>query len=288
MPPKDSMQVIARTQLEILPLAPEIGAEIRRVDLREPLDDAAFDRIEKAWLDHGVLLFRDQCLTEGDQLRFAARFGELGRLVSQEAGPGRHPSVMLVSNIREDGKLIGALPDGEMFFHSDQCYVERPCKATFLYAIEVPSKGGNTIFANTYRAYEMLPEAIKARIAGRLALNVYDYRGSATKRSTDAAPDAPRFAHPIVRTHPRTGRRALYVNRLMTQSIVGLPAAESETILSALFDHQEQPRFLYEHRWRPGDLVVWDNRCTLHARTDFSAAERRLLRRVIVLGERPE
>jgi taurine dioxygenase len=276
------------TQLEIVPLSPEIGAEIRGIDLREPLDAAAFGDIEQVWLDRGVLLFRDQRLSEDDQLRFAARFGELGRLVSQEAHPGQHPSVMLVSNIREDGKLIGALPDGEMFFHSDQCYVERPCKATFLYAIEVPSTGGNTIFANTYRAYETLPETVKARIAGRVALNVYDYGGSATKRSTDVAPDALRFAHPIVRTHPQTSRRALYINRLMTHSIVGMSPVESEALLTALFDYQEQPRFLYEHRWRPGDLVVWDNRCTLHARTDFSAAERRLLRRVIVLGERPE
>ncbi len=163
---------------------------------------------------------------------------------------------MLISNIREDGKPIGALPDGEMYFHSDQCYMERPSMATLLYAIEVPRHGGNTLFANPTR------------------------RGAVRE-------GAPSFAHPVVRTHPATGRKALYVNRLMTHSIVGLPAEESDRLLVLLFDHQEQPRFAYEHVWTPGDLILWDNRCTLHARSDFDATERRLLRRVAVLGETP-
>jgi taurine dioxygenase len=194
---------------------------------------------------------------------------------------------MLISNIREDGKPIGALPDGEMQFHTDQCHQETPAKASMLYAIEVPSVGGNTLFANAYLAYETLPDDIKRCIDGRRALNAYDYDTAATIRKAEVPEGAPCYAHPVVRTHPATGRKALYVNRLMTRYIEGLDPKESEDLLTVLFDHQEQPQFIYEHVWRPGDILMWDNRCTLHARTDFSADERRLMRRVTILGEKP-
>ena len=159
--------------------------------------------------------------------------------------------------------------------------------ASMLYAIEIPRVGGNTLFANAYRAYETLPADIKQRIDGARALNAYDYDTGATVRSTKVASDAPSFVHPVVRSHPATGRKALYVNRLMTRRIEGLPPKQSEELLNILFDHQERREFIYEHVWRPGDLLMWDNRCTLHARTDFSADERRLLRRVTILGEKP-
>ncbi len=200
------------------------------------------------------------------------------------------PGVMLVSNIRENGKPIGVLPDGEMFFHSDQCYAERPTMATLLYAVEIPSQGGNTLFANMYAAYDSLPDETKQRLDGLTAMNVYDYATNATVRRPGVPamqPDAPSYAHPVVRTHPATRRKALYVNRLMTDHIVGMPRADSDRLLETLFDHQEQRRFVYEHVWRPGDLIMWDNRCTLHARTDFPSTERRLLRRVIVQGDKP-
>jgi taurine dioxygenase len=275
----------------VRPLSPAVGAEIVGLDLSRPFDDATFGAVKDAWLRHSVLLFRDQKLTEADQSGFAARFGELGRLVTkheQKFSPG----VMLVSNIRENGKPIGVLPDGEMFFHSDQCYAECPTMATLLYSIELPSRGGNTIFASMYAAYEELPDATKQLLAGVTALNVYDYGTNATVRSAGlgdiaARSDVPSYAHPVVRTHPETGRKALYVNRLMTDSIAGLPREESDRLLEELFAHQEQRRFQYEHAWRPGDLIMWDNRCTLHARTDFPATERRLLRRVVVQGDRP-
>jgi taurine dioxygenase len=174
-----------------------------------------------------------------------------------------------------------------MQFHTDQCHQERPAMASMLYAIEVPRAGGDTLFANCYLAYETLPAAVQARIAGLRALNAYDYDNAATVRGATVRDDAPSCVHPVVRTHPATGRKALYVNRLMTRRIEGLPPDESEELLSLLFDHQEQPQFIYEHVWRPGDLLMWDNRCTLHARTDFSPAERRLMRRVTILGEKP-
>ncbi len=268
------------------PLSPALGAEIMNVDLSEPLSDELFAKILDCWHDNIVVLFRDQHLSEADQVRFAERFGPLA-LSHTRRYTTANPAVMLISNIRENGKQIGALPDGEMQFHSDQCYQEKPAMASMLYAIEVPSKGGNTLFANAYMAYETLPDQIKRRLDGRKAMHAYDYDNASMKRGTRIADGVPHFAHPLVRTHPATGRRALYVNRLMTIAIEGLPEAESDELLNFLFAHQENPAFVYEHVWRINDLLMWDNRCALHARTDFSNGERRLMRRVTVLGERP-
>jgi taurine dioxygenase len=269
----------------VRPLSPALGAEISGVDLRDPIDDTLKQKLLDAWHQHLVILLRNQTLDEDTQVRFAETFGPPASVTSARKYSTKHPSVMLVSNIREDGKPIGALPDGEMHFHTDQCHQEVPAKATLLYAIEIPSKGGNTLFSNAYAAYETLPEDIRQRIAGRRALNAYTTDTTLRSASYDDARSS--CWHPVVRTHPATGRKALYVNRLMTREIEGLPRDESETILQHLFDHQEQPKFVYEHVWRPGDIVMWDNRCTLHARTDFSAGERRLLRRVTILGEKP-
>jgi taurine dioxygenase len=270
----------------VRPLSRALGAEIIGVDLREPLDDATFEKILAAWNRHLVILLRGQKLAEEDQVRFAELFGPPAKIHTKQFMQ-KHPAVMLISNIREDGKPIGALADGEMHFHTDQCHQERPAMASMLYAIEIPSKGGNTLFANAYTAYETLPFDLKRRIQGRKAVNSYDYDSAATIRGGDIPADAPSYAHPVVRTHPATGRKALYVNRLMTRRIEGLPPREGDELLNRLFDHQEQPQFIYEHVWRPGDILMWDNRCTLHARTDFNAEERRLLRRVTILGEKP-
>lgn len=279
-----------RTQIPRLrPLAPQIGVEIQDIDLSQALDENTFRTIEQAWFDHGILLFRNQQLSEDQQVEFARRFGELGKVLHQHGGgSAHHPCVMFISNIRENGQLIGALPDGEMMFHSDQCYMQRPSAAAMLYGIELPSKGGNTIFANMYAAWDSLPQSLRQLLEHSRAVNVYDYNNAATQRSESVRADAPRATHPVARTHPATGRKALYVNRLMTESIVGLPAAQSRAVLDQLFDHAENPAFQYEHIWRKGDLMLWDNRCTQHARTDFDASERRLLRRCVVLGEIPQ
>ncbi len=272
--------------LQTRPLSPALGAEIIGVDLRQEMDERVTAQVRETWHENLVILLRDQHLSEEDEVRFAERFGPPA-VIHTKQFMQKHHAVMLISNIREDGKPIGALPDGEMHFHSDQCYQERPAMASMLYAIEVPSKGGNTLFANAYAAYETLPEAIKRRIEGRRALNAYDYDTAATKRGTKVAEGVPTYVHPMVRTHPATDRKALYVNRLMTVRIEDMPEEESTELLDFLFDHQEQRQFIYEHVWRVGDILMWDNRCTLHARTDFSAGERRLMRRVTILGEKP-
>lgn len=274
-----------RAQMRVVPLGSALGAEIQGVDLRQPIDDALKQNLLDAWHEHLVILLRGQVLDEDDQVRFANAFGEPAKVSSGRSFSQKHPSVMLVSNIRENGQAIGALPDGEMHFHTDQCHQEIPAKATILYAMEIPRKGGDTLFANAYAAYETLPAAVKEKLAGRRALNANDKDTTIRSASYENAGAA--CWHPAVRTHPVTGRKALYVNRLMTREIEGLPRAESDELLEFLFSHQEQPQFVYEHVWRPGDVVMWDNRCTLHARTDFPAGERRLLRRVTILGEKP-
>jgi taurine dioxygenase len=278
----------------VKPLSPALGAEIVGVDLREELSPQTVADILDAWHQHLVIVFRNQTLSEDEQIRFARHFGVLqqrGRPAEarNEASKLKHPELtMLVSNIRENGKLIGSLADGEMHFHSDFCYMEKPAKGTFLYAIEIPSQGGDTLFLNMYKAYDALPAALKARVEGKKADNAYHYE-SPTREANAAQLDLAatrHYAQPIVRTHPDTGRKALFVNRLMTWTIEGMDEAEGRALLDQLFTHMEQDQFIYTHKWRVGDLVLWDNRCTLHARTDFSNQERRLLRRHVVAGDR--
>src|SRR5581483_11139731 len=208
--------------LEVRPLSPALGAAITGIDLRRDLEEATVQALLDAWHAHLVLVFPGQDLAEEDQIRVAEHFGEIqGRsrpdATRREAGRTKHPGVMLVSNIRENGEPIGSLPDGEMQFHSDMCYTENPVKGTFLYAIEVPSEGGDTLFLNMYSAYESLSDAMKARLAGLRALNSYSHGYSgATQRSANLRLAEDRnYTHPVVRTHPATGRKALYVNRLM-------------------------------------------------------------------------
>lgn len=275
--------------IEIVPCSPAIGAEIRGVDVNKGVTDAEFATIIEAWHRYQVILLRNQNLpTEEQQVAFAQRFGELAEIHVPEY-QANHPAVMYIGNLKEKGKSEGALPLGEMEFHIDQCYQPRPAKGTMLYAIEIPSKGGETVFANGYMAYERLPDSVKSRIEGLRAIHVYDYGGKSTDRKNMVnIEDGISQAHPIARTHPATGRKSLFVNKLMTHSIEGLDSDESETLLNVMFETISQPDLSYVHEWQVGDLLLWDNRCTLHARRDFDPAERRWLRRVTILGEVPE
>jgi taurine dioxygenase len=276
------MEASTATRLNLRRLTATIGAEVLDLDLRRPIDAPTAAALRQAWYDHLVLLVRGQDISEDDQARYGEVFGPLALAHQTRRLPGHHQAVMLISNIRENGKPIGALPDGEMFFHSDLCYTEHPVVGTMLYSIEVPRQGGNTLFADQYEAYASLPAATKAKIDGLNATHRYEIGYDVTIRRGRASPDAPHWTHGMVRVHPKTGRKALYVNRLMTHDIDGMSEAEADALLAQLYDHQEQRRFVYEHRWRPGDVILWDNRCTLHARTDFSPEERRLLKRITV------
>ena len=272
------------------PLSPALGAEVRGLDLSKPMPREALRAVRQLLYENCVLLVPGQSLDEEQQVRFGECFGTLAATLGKYASLQKsHPAVMYVTNEKEDGKYVGALPDGEMYFHSDRCYVEHPCLCTMLYGIDIPSKGGDTCFANQYKAYDALPEDIKQRIGGLKAVHAYEpgyySQNAVTLTRIEPSANALTAAHPMVITHPATGRKALYVNRLMTAYIVGMPREESAQLLEWLFDHQEQQQFIYAHKWAPGDVVIWDNRCVNHARTDFDAGEARKLRRVVVETE---
>lgn len=275
--------------MDVIPFGGALGAEIRGIDLAGPLGDDTVAAIERAWDEHIVLLFRGQDLDEPRQVAFASRFGEVA---ARSRPPERRPegadynaSVMMVSNARENGRPVGSLPDGEMWFHHDMCYDPAPARGTFLYAIELPSTGGDTLFANMYRAYDALSGDVRDRIRGRRALQVYDY---AMRERVDVSDGVAGYKHhrqPVAITHPRTGRRALYVNPLMTASVEGLTGDESAELLDELFRFTSDPGVVHAHSWRVDDLVMWDNWCSCHARTDFPADQARTLRRCVIRGQ---
>jgi alpha-ketoglutarate-dependent taurine dioxygenase len=282
------MSTTTRTRFEVVPLTEHIGAELHGIDLRQKPDDETIRAIYQAWLEHLVIIFPGQTLSQEDLVRVTGYFGEIGEI----GRPAKYfpkgyskllPGIMLISNIRENGEPIGALPDGEMMFHHDMIHAEIPSKATLLYSVEIPPAGGNTLFASGYAAYDRLDPAVRNRLEGRKALHHYNY-GSTRKgdrRGTEAFGEC---VHPVFRTNEDSGRKAVYVNRLMTVGILDMPQEESAPLLEAVFDQAEKPEFVYEHVWRLGDLLLWDNRCSSHARTDFPATERRLMLRTTVRG----
>ena len=273
--------------ISVEPLSPVLGARITGVDLSGELNSTTMNEIRQAWLDHLVVIIPGQDLSGDDQIAFTEWFGprqEVRTVKVVDEGP---QNFMYVANKSVDG-MEGVLPDGEMQFHTDQCYYETPSRATILFALEVPAEGGNTRFANSYRAYDALDSDIKERLKTLKAHHVYDYDANATVKANESAPDAPRYEHPVVIQHPETGREVLYVNRLMTDYIVGIDRGESDELLVYLFDTLEDPANYYEHVWTSGDLVMWDNLCTLHARTWFDPSMARVLRRTTVAGKAPQ
>ncbi len=278
--------------IQVTPLSSACGAEISGVDLTRPLSHEMVQAIKDAWGKHLVLVFRGQKISQDDQLRFASYFGELGdrkkapeQLRSRAEGIQQdHKKILLVTNIKVDDRPIGAFGDGEFWFHIDSGYSPRPYKYTFLYAIELPSTGGNTMFANMYKAYEAVPPALKEKLKGKKALHIHEYNRAKQASFSGDISGIPHCFHPVFITHPDTGRKTLFVDRLMTVRIEGVSVAESDAMLAQLYDIGERREFIYEHVWKLGDFVMWDNRCTIHARTDFPKHERRLLRRCTVEG----
>jgi taurine dioxygenase len=274
-----------RHAIEIAKRSPALGAEIRGLDLRDELDDETFESIRQAWLEHLVLLFRQQTLDDADLVRFSARFGELERapLFQGRRFVEEFPEVMIISNAKVEGRDLGSLGNAEAFWHSDLNFVEEPPAGSFLYAHEVPRSGGDTGFANMYGAYETLPAALQAQIAGLKIRHDARFNSAGYLREV-RVPDT---LHTIVRTHPETGRKALYLGRRAHARIDGLPQTESEEILDALWRHATDARFTWHHQWRAGDLVMWDNRCTLHRRDPFDDTQRRVMHRTQSRGTRP-
>jgi taurine dioxygenase len=279
--------------LEVVPLSPACGAEIRGVDVTKPLSGEVVEAIRKAWQEHLVLVFRGQDIDQEAQLRFASYFGDLGvRKQAPDEMKDRTEGVLqtdrrvlLVSNMKVDGKPIGAFGDGDMWYHIDSGYTARPYRYTFLYGVELPSHGGNTLFSNMYKAYDAVPAALKAKLTGKKALHIHEYKRTEKVDLDRDISGSPHFFHPVFVTHPETGRKSLFVDRLMTQRIEGVSPEESEAILEQLYEIGECKEFVYEHVWELGDFVMWDNRCMIHARTYFPKDENRLLRRCTVEGD---
>jgi taurine dioxygenase len=269
--------------MEIEPLSPILGARIRGIDWHQYPDAVVVEGVKEAFTRYSVLCFPDQKITPRDQAIFAAIFGRVDDGYrphdSEERKRSASRSVMLVSNIRKNGKPVGQLPDGEMQFHSDGAHRASPYRATTLFAVKIPSRGGETKFANLHAAFDALSASLQERLEGLQVNNVYDYDAVIRDTSIEGLSTA---THPLVKTHPNNGRKALYLSRLMSRSIVGMDAAESENLLEELFDHIERPEFVYAHAWTAGELLIWDNRSLNHARNDFPAAEMRLLRRYTV------
>jgi taurine dioxygenase len=283
--------------LTVVPSGAACGAEIA-LDLSRDLDDAGFRRLEAAFHDHIVVVFRGQRLSEAQHIAFSRRFGELEiHIVQKYLLPG-HPEILLISNIRNDrGEHIG-LADAGFTWHTDTSYRRRPSRCSLLYAKEVPHDDngealGDTVFANTIAAYQALPQSIKAMLAGRCAIHRYSARrrvenSPRPKLSAAQLAETPDIAHPIVRTHPYTGRKALYVTAGECIGIAGMPKDEAHDLIDMLDRHCVRPEFLYRHKWRVGDLLMWDNASAMHlAICDYALPQRRLMHRTTVIGGVP-
>jgi len=282
------------TELRVIPLGNTIGADITGIDLAQPLSDADFAFIFDAWMAHLVLRFRGQNLTKDQLLDFSRRFGELDKApinVKGEPWIAGYPQFTVMSNIVEDGKLLGSLGYGEAVWHTDMSYNEVTPTAALLYALEVTKSGGETGFMSMYRAYETLPEDLKREIEGRQIKHDASRNSAGELRKGYADVTDPREApgalHPIVISHPVTGRRALYLGRRPLSCIPGLPLEESEALLDRLWAHATQEEHAWFQKWSVGDLLIWDNRCAMHKRTAFDPQERRFMLRTQVKGSRP-
>ncbi len=280
--------------LEVVPTGAALGAEVKGVDLRQ-LGEAEFAAILAAWHAQAVLLFRGQGLTPDELIDFSRRFGALDHAPVQEHGQsivaGR-PELYIVSNVLDDaGKPIGSLGNGEAVWHTDMSYLPRPPKASMLYALEIPPAGGDTHFASMYAAYGSLPPALRARAQGLMVKHDGTYNSGGFVRAgvtpTDDPRTAPGHLHPLVCKHPDTGQSMLYLGRRRMAYIDGLSLAESEALLDELWSYATKPALCWKNVWRVGDLVLWDNRCTMHRRDPFDAAARRVMHRTQVKGEAP-
>ena len=283
--------------MKIRALSPTFGAEIIGVDLSHELDDRTFSAIEKTYNECSVVIFRDQRIGDEEHVSFSRRFGELEIHVLKEFVKPRNPELYVLSNIVENGKPVG-IKDAGNYWHTDLSYTRAPSRGSIMYALEVPHAAdgpplGDTQFVSTAAAYDSLSQAMKDKLAGLSATHRFWDRyirerkaaGSDVVISDTRRVEVPDVVHPIVRTHPFTGRKCIYVNEGFTIGIVGVPADEGKALLGDLFAHCTRPEFTYRHQWRTGDLVMWDNCATLHRATvDYALPQRRLMQRTTLKG----
>jgi taurine dioxygenase len=274
----------------VTPLSAHTGAEITGVDLRSPVDDKTRDRLNQAFRDYAVVAVRDQQLSAAQFLEAMKIFGDIFWQHNPRFAVPECPQIHYISNqdTLDDGRVY--IP-GEGY-HTDHSNDVKPPKATALHAVKLPKTGGDTQFVNMYEAYETLPEALKERIDYLQARHVYQSRHS-ERKLPQLTEERKRIAsesvvHPLVRTHPETGRKALYINPIRIEEIIGMPEPEALALLDELLEHATQEKFQYRHKWKAGDVVIWDNRCLLHkANGDYPVSEVRYLYRLMLQGERP-
>lgn len=271
-----------------------LGAEVIGLDLSMPLGDADFARIHRAHLDHHVLVFRDQRITPQQQIEFSRRFGPLQIHVLHQFQLEGHPEILVVSNIVENGKPVG-LGDAGRYWHSDLSYKAHPSLGSMLHAQELPADGGDTLFANMHLAWESLPAPLRQAVEGRRAEHSYLAKYEELRRRSPWRPklsdaqiaEVKPVEHPIVRTHPETGRKALFVSEHFTTRITDLPEDESRDLLAQLFAHSVRPEHIYRHRWQAHDMVFWDNRSLMHLAAGCPEDQRRRLNRTTIEGDVP-
>jgi taurine dioxygenase len=282
--------MVVRTRIDVIPTGAALGAEIRGIDLRT-IDEVGFDVVSRTWLDHAVVLFRDQHLADADLIAFSRRFGTLDHAPVQENGRRfveGHPEIYIVSNVVENGVAIGSLGAGEAVWHTDMSYLPDPPKASALYALEVPSSGGDTYFCTMYGAWDALPEELRARALTMRVKHDGTFNSGGYVRAGVTPTDDPRTApgtlHPLVCVHPETGRRHLYLGRRRNAWLEGLSLDESNELLDRIWDIATAEGLTWRHQWRPGDLVLWDNRCVMHRRDAFDPGTRRVMHRTQIKG----
>jgi taurine dioxygenase len=280
-----------KPSLTMRPLSPVMGVEISGIDVSQPIDAATFAAIHDAFLRHLLVCFPGQKLDQTQHVAFSRRFGDLQVHVLDQYRSPTHPEIYVLSNVKKTGETTGEHPDkGTLVWHSDLSFQSRPALATMLYGIEVPKVGGDTLYANTYAAYDALPESMRKRIAGLRAIHDLDasrQRAGAPPMTEKQRQEAPPVEHPLVRTHPESGRKCLYISH-HAMRIANIPEAEGVALLEELMAHATQPQFVYAHRWKQGELVMWDNRCTMHKATGYDAkGERRVMNRTVVKGDLP-
>ncbi len=271
--------------LSTRPLTPTFGLEILDVDLRQPTDNMIAE-IDALWVKHPVLLLRNQLLDEVQQIAFSKRFGEINIHVRTDIRSRSHPEVVMVSNLRfENGDNIGALASGEAKWHTDSCYKSKPDTGSILYALEVPEDGGKTAWANLQLAYEALPDATKTKLEGKrgeYAYNIFNVDITKDNDIKDIRTITPDVKHPMVLKQPVSERKGLYFDPLQTYGIEDMDVSESRPLLDELTAHITQPNFIFKHRWRRGDIVLWDNCRVLHRREPFDPTVPRLMKRTTI------
>ena len=276
-------------------LSAACGAEVAGVDFAHAPDAASVKQIHQALGENCLLVFRGAAITPEQHIAFSRHFGPLEAHVIGDFGLPGHPEIFVVSNVKEDGRLKGAVYAGQ-YWHSDLSYMQKPSLGSLLLCHEMPEVGGDTMWANLYAAYDTLSDALKGFLGLLTAVHdyshAYDTYFAHLKERPPLTPEqrakTPPVAHPMVRTHPVTGRKALYVNPGFTTGIVGMPREESQPLLDFLFRHSTRPEFIYRHQWHVHDLVFWDNRCAMHyALADYDFSVRRHMHRTTIAGDAP-